>query len=241
MGLYLQLYSSIVLFGACGPATLDHTARARRTISDDRAICGDVQAAGSGLNKPQREKNAFFCAGPLAILPPKEEALVPFPFLPSPASLQWWRNANHIGQKTTSHVHHLWRPSTSENNLCLATLLSRLLVHGSAAVRGLRLIGTSRRRGARDPRSELLTWQRLRCPKGSCIGKRGEGRWWVRSPANSQTSFSKGQKDDQTIGTQSLEPFEPLRRGASVGRSKRLRTDHCRSRTDLTWPSPPTR
>ena len=53
----------------------------------------------------------------------------------------------------------------------------------------------------RRPGSELFTWRRLRCPKGSCIGKRGEGRWWVRSPANSQTSFSKGQKDYRTIGT----------------------------------------
>ena len=69
----------------------------------------------------------------------------------------------------------------------------------------------------RRPRSELLTWQRLRCPKGSCIGKRGEGRWWVRSPANSRTSFSKRQKDYRKFDTESLEPFEPLRGGASGG------------------------
>ena len=46
----------------------------------------------------------------------------------------------------------------------------------------------------RRPRSELLTWQRLHCPKGSCIGKRGEGRWWVRSPANSRTSFQRDKR-----------------------------------------------
>ena len=54
----------------------------------------------------------------------------------------------------------------------------------------------------RRPRSEFLTWQRLRCPKGSCIGERGEGRWWVRSPANSRTSFLKRQKDYRKIGTE---------------------------------------
>ena len=69
----------------------------------------------------------------------------------------------------------------------------------------------------RRPRSGLFTCQRLRCPKGSYIGKRGEGWWWVRSPANSRTRFSEGQKDDRTIGTESLEPFEPLRGGASGG------------------------
>ena len=69
----------------------------------------------------------------------------------------------------------------------------------------------------RRPRSELFIWQRLRCPKGPYIGKRGEGRWWVRSPANSRTSFSEGQKDFRKFDTDSLEPFEPLRGGASGG------------------------
>ena len=66
----------------------------------------------------------------------------------NPGGWQWWRNARMVGPAMALHVHHFWRPSTSENNFCLATLRSRLLMHGSA-VRGLRLIATSRR-GARD-------------------------------------------------------------------------------------------
>ena len=38
-------------------------------------------------------------------------------------------------------------------------------------------------------------------------GKRGEGRLWVRSPANSRTSFSRDKKDDRTIGSGNLVPF----------------------------------
>ena len=30
---------------------------------------------------------------------------------------QWWRNGRIGGQKATSHVHHSWRPSASENNV----------------------------------------------------------------------------------------------------------------------------
>ena len=149
---------------------------------------------------------------------------------------QWWRNAKYDGPAMTLEEHHSWRPSTSENNF-----LSRNLAEPVADARLCCARAPAHRHAApRRPRSELLTWQRLRCPKGSCIGKRGEGRWWVRSPANSQTSFSKRQKDYRKIGTESLDPFESSRGGASE-RHKRLGTDHCRSRTDLTLPSPPTR
>ena len=110
-------------------------------------------------------------------------------------------------------VHHSWRPSTSENNF-----LSRNLAEPVADAPLCCARAPAHRHAApRRPRSELLTWQRLRCPKGSCIGKRGEGRWWVRSPANSQTSFLKRQKDYRKIGIESLEPFEPFRGGASGG------------------------
>ena len=61
---------------------------------------------------------------------------------------QWWRNGRIGGLFTTSHVHHSWRPPLQKTVFCLATFRSRLLMHGSA-VRGLRLIATSRR-GARD-------------------------------------------------------------------------------------------
>ena len=107
------------------------------------------------------------------------------------SSIQWWRNAKIDGQAMTSHVQHLWRPSTSENNF-----LSRNLAEPVADARPCCARAPAHRHVApRRPRSELLTWQRLRCPKGSCIGERGEGRWWVRPPANSRTSFLKGQKD----------------------------------------------
>ena len=111
---------------------------------------------------------------------------------------QWWRNAKIGGPAMTLDVHHSWRPSTSENNF-----LSRNLAEPVADARLCCARAPAHRHAApRRPRSELLTWQRLRCPKGSCIGKRGEGRWWVRSPANSRTSFSKRQKDYRTIGIQ---------------------------------------
>ena len=89
---------------------------------------------------------------------------------------QWWRNAKIGGLSTTSHVHHLWRPSASENNF-----MSRNL-------------------------AEPVAGARLCC---------------ARAPAHRhvapRTSFSKGQKDCRKIGTESLEPFEPLRGGASDG------------------------
>ena len=117
--------------------------------------------------------------------------------LVSDTATQWWRNARMIGSAMTLDVHHSWRPSTSENNF-----LSRNLAEPVADARLCCARAPAHRHAApRRPRSELLTWQRLRCPKGSCIGKRGEGRWWVRSPANSRTSFSKGQKDYRKIGT----------------------------------------
>ena len=99
-----------------------------------------------------------------------------------------------------SYVHHLLRrPSTSENNF-----LSRILAEPAADARPCcaRAPAHHLHVAARRPRSELFTftWQRLRCPKGSCIGKRGEGRWWVRLPANSRTSFSEGQKDYRKFG-----------------------------------------
>ena len=103
----------------------------------------------------------------------------------------WWA-------AMTLDVHHSWRPSTSENNF-----LSRNLAEPVADARLCCARAPAHRHAApRRPRSELLTWQRLRCPKGSCIGKRGEGRWWVRSPANSRTSFSKRQKDYRKFGTE---------------------------------------
>ena len=131
----------------------------------------------------------------------------------NPGGWQWWRNARMVGPAMALHVHHFWRPSTSENKF-----LSPNLVEPVADARLCCARAPAHRHFAqRRPRSELFTWQRLRCPEGSCIGKRGEGRWWVRSPANSRTRFSEGQKEYRKIGTGSLEPFEPLRGGASGG------------------------
>ena len=126
---------------------------------------------------------------------------------------QWWRNPRMGEPAMALHVHHLWRPSASENNF-----LSRNLAEPVANARLCCARAPAHRHVApRRPRSELFIWQRLRCPKGPYIGKRGEGRWWVRSPANSRTSFSEGQKDFRKFDTDSLEPFEPLRGGASGG------------------------
>ena len=111
------------------------------------------------------------------------------------------------------HVHHFWRPSTSENNFLSPNLAEPIADARLCCARAL----AHRHVAPRRPRSGLFTWQRLRCPKGPCIGKRGEGRWWVRPPANSRTSFSEGQKDYRTIGTGALEPFEPVHGGASGG------------------------
>ena len=61
---------------------------------------------------------------------------------------QWWRNAIMVGLLTTSCTITRGDLPLQKTIFCLATLLSRLLMHGSA-VRGLRLIATSRR-GARD-------------------------------------------------------------------------------------------
>ena len=63
----------------------------------------------------------------------------------------------------------------SENNfLCLPTFWGRLLI---ADARLCCAKAPAHRHAApRRPRSESFTWQRLRCPKGLCIGKRGEGR-----------------------------------------------------------------
>ena len=92
---------------------------------------------------------------------------------------------------------HSWRPSTSENNFLSRNLAEPVADAPLCCARA----PAHRHVAPRRPGSELFTWRRLRCPKGSCIGKRGEGRWWVRSPANSRTSFSKRQKDYRKIGT----------------------------------------
>ena len=110
---------------------------------------------------------------------------------------QWWRNAKIDGSAMTLDVHHSWRPSTSENNFLSRNLAEPVADAPLCCARA----PAHRHVAPRRPRSELLTWQRLRCPKGSCIGKRGEGRWWVRSPANSRTSFSEGQKDYRKFDT----------------------------------------
>ena len=148
---------------------------------------------------------------------------------------QWWRNAKIGGQAMTLEEKHSWRPSTSENNFLSRNLAEPVADAPLCCARA----PAHRHVAPRRPRSELLTWQRLRCPKGSCIGKRGEGRWWVRSPANSRTSFSKRQKDYRKIGTGTLSVRILTRRPSE--RHKNSGTNHCRSRTDLTLPSPPTR
>jgi hypothetical protein len=102
-----------------------------------------------------------------------------------------------IGSAMTLDVHHSWRPSTSENNFLSRNLAEPVADAPLCCARA----PAHRHVAPRRPGSELFTWRRLRCPKGSCIGKRGEGRWWVRSPANSRTSFSEGQKDFRKIDT----------------------------------------
>ena len=116
---------------------------------------------------------------------------------PNPKPRQWWRNAKIGGSAMTLDVHHSWRPSTSENNFLSRNLAEPVADAPLCCARA----PAHRHVAPRRPGSELFTWRRLRCPKGSCIGKRGEGRWWVRPPAHSRTSFSKRQKDYRKFGT----------------------------------------
>ena len=67
---------------------------------------------------------------------------------PEPPTCQWWRNAKTVGRFTTPCTITRGDLPLQKTIFCLATLRSRLLMHRSA-VRGLRLIATSRR-GARD-------------------------------------------------------------------------------------------
>ena len=91
---------------------------------------------------------------------------------------------------------HSWRPSSSEKNF-----LPRNLAEPVADARLCCARAPAHRHVApRRPGPALFTWQRRRCPKGSCIDTRGEGRWWVRSPANSRTRFSERQKSYRKIG-----------------------------------------
>ena len=110
---------------------------------------------------------------------------------------QWWRNAKVVGSVMALEERHSWRPSTSEKNFLSRNLAEPVADAPLCCARA----PAHRHVAPRRPGSGLFTWRRLRCPKGSCIGKRGEGRWWVRSPANSRTSFSEGQKDYRKIGT----------------------------------------
>ena len=84
-------------------------------------------------------------------------------------SFQWWRNGSIGGQSIALHKHHLWRPSTSENNF-----LSRNLVEPVADARLCCARASAHRHVApRRPRSELFTWQRLRCPKARKVRASG--------------------------------------------------------------------
>ena len=99
---------------------------------------------------------------------------LPLPNAPvAPLPNQWWRNAKMVGSAMTLEEHHSWRPSNQKT-----IFLSRNLAEPVADAPLCCARAPAHRHAApRRPRSELLTWQRLRCPKGSCIGKRGEGRW----------------------------------------------------------------
>ena len=83
---------------------------------------------------------------------------------------QWWRNAKIVGPAMALDVHHSWRPSTSENsflprNLAKPVADARLCCARAPAHRH---VVAPRRR----PRSELFTWQRLRCDRPRAKGGR---------------------------------------------------------------------
>ena len=109
---------------------------------------------------------------------------------------QWWRNAKYNGPAMTLEEHHSWRPSTSENNFLSRNLAEPVADAPLCCARA----PAHRHVAPRRPGPSLFTWQRRRCLKGSCIDTRGEGRWWVRSPANSRTRFSERQKSYRKIG-----------------------------------------
>ena len=101
------------------------------------------------------------------------------------------------------------------SSFCLPTLGAWLLACGFA-VRGLRLIATLRR-GARDLRclhGKDCAARKVRASASEEVVKDGGG---YGHPQTHGPVFSEGQEDYRTIGTDSLEPFEPLRGGASGG------------------------
>ena len=121
-------------------------------------------SGGSCRNIRKSLVSGFYSGFSLPPFPP----LPPAPAPPPPSSPQWWRNAKVVGRKATSHVHHLWGPSTSENNFLSRNLAEPVADARLCCTRAPAHCHVARRR----PGSELFTWQRLRCPKGSCIGKR---------------------------------------------------------------------
>ena len=81
-------------------------------------------------------------------------------------------------------------------------------------MRGLQLIATARR-GARDLsclHGRDCAARKVRASASEVNDDGGYGH-----PLTHRQVFSEGQKDYRTIGTGSLEPFEPLRGGASGG------------------------
>ena len=125
---------------------------------------------------------------------------------------------------------------------CLATSLGRLLMLRSA-VRGLRLIATSRR-GARDlscSHGGDCAARKVRASASEVKGGGGYGHPLTHGPVFQR---DKGlSKDRYQVSVTTVPPSQPPEARSAVPRPLHPKpgTDHFRSRTDLTLPSPPTR
>ena len=148
---------------------------------------------------------------------------------------QWWRNAKIGGLFTTPCTITRGDLPLQKTIYCLATLRSRLLMQRSA-VRGLRLIATSRR-GARDLSCSHGGDSAARKVRASASEVKGGGGY--DHPLTHGQVFQRDKRLSNDRDALSLTVRTVARR--RFGRSKRVRPDHCRSRTDLTLPSPPTR
>ena len=129
------------------------------------------------------------------------------------SEVQWWRNAKIGGRQLRRCTITRGDLPLQKTIFCLATLLSRLLMHGSA-VRGLRLIDTPRR-GARDlscSHGGDCAARKVRASASEVKGGGGYGHPLTHGPV-----FQRDKRIIERSGPSLCEPFEPLRGGASGG------------------------
>ena len=148
------------------------------------------------------------------------------------------RLARNSGGETPKLMGRQWRwmyitrgdLPLQKTSFCLATLLSRLLMHGSA-VRGLRLIDTPRR-GARD--LSCLHGRDCAARKVRASASEVKDGGGYDHPLTHRPVFQRDKRViESLVPTFGECPPEVPSRGRCTLHPK-VGTDHCRSRTDLT-------